>query len=81
MSWIKIIPVAEAKTKLKKLYDQVKSPDGHVDHILQVHSLRAHTLKGHLEIYKAALHTRPNSLSNRERELVEIGRASCRERV
>lgn len=72
MAWIKRIEIEKAEGLLAKLYDAVKTPDGHVDHILQIHSLRPRTLKGHLELYKAALHSKPNALSQRERELLAV---------
>lgn len=72
MAWIKIIESDEAKGKLEKLYEQVITKDGHVDHILKIHSLRPRTLAAHLSIYKAALHSNPNALSPRERELVAV---------
>ncbi len=72
MPWIKIIDLPAAKGRLKKLYDQIKTPEGHIDNILKVHSLRPHTLQGHLALYKAAIHTRSNALSPRERELVGV---------
>lgn len=72
MSWIEIIEPGEAKGRLESLYKGVQSPDGHVDNILKIHSLRHRTLRGHLELYKAALHSKPNGLSMRERELVGV---------
>lgn len=72
MTWIEIIEPENAKGRLKKLYEQVKTPEGHVDNILKAHSLRPSTLQGHLSLYKAALHSKPNNLSNRERELVAV---------
>ena len=72
MAWIKRIEVDKAEGLLAKLYDAVKTPDGHVDNILQIHSLRPRTLRGHLELYKAALHSKPNELSQRERELLAV---------
>lgn len=72
MPWIEIIDVEEAKGKLEQIYDQVKTVDGHVDNILKIHSLRPRTLQSHLSIYKATLHSKPNALSPRERELVGI---------
>ena len=72
MAWIKIIEEREATGRLKKLYGQVMTPSGHVDRILQIHGLRPRTLAAHLSIYKAALHSKPNSLSPRERELIAV---------
>ena len=62
----------EATGRLKKLYEQVMTPDRHVDRILQIHGLRPRTLAAHLSIYKAALHSKPNALSPRERELIAV---------
>jgi len=62
MSFIKVISPEEASGRLDKIYKQVKSPEGQVDNVLQVHSLRPHTLVGHMGIYKAALHHSGNVL-------------------
>ena len=63
MSWIKVIPPEEAEGKLKSVYDRVRTPGKRVDNILQVHSLRPHTLEGHMTLYKNVLHHSGNSLS------------------
>ena len=62
MSWIQIIPYKQAPNKLKKIYDRVRTADGHIDHILLAHSLRPHTLEGHMKLYKNVLHHRANTL-------------------
>jgi len=62
MSWIATIPFAEAGGRLRRLYERVAGPGGKVDNILQVHSLRPHTLDGHLGLYKATLHHASNVL-------------------
>lgn len=72
MAWIETISVSDAGGQLKKLYGQVKTPGGHVDNILRIHSLRPRTLRAHLELYKASLHSQPSGLSYRERELVGV---------
>lgn len=82
MAWIKTIPPADAaespeldaaaQAELSALYQQVAGPGGHVDFILQSHSLRPRTMAAHLALYKAVLHSRPNELSPRERELVGV---------
>ncbi len=61
MSYIKTIPYTEAEGKLKKLYDKVKGPDDNVDNVLMVHSLRPHTLNGHMVLYKSVLHHKDNT--------------------
>jgi uncharacterized peroxidase-related enzyme len=62
MAFITVIPPEEANGRLEKIYRQVKSPEGQVDNVLQVHSLRPHTLAGHMAIYKAVLHHTGNVL-------------------
>jgi len=62
MSWIKTIPFAEATGRLRKLYQRVTGPDNNVDNIMMVHSLRPHTMEGHMAIYKYVLHHTGNTL-------------------
>lgn len=62
MSWIKTIDYNKAEGKLKKLYKRVKGPDNNVDNVLKIHSLRPHTLEGHMVLYKAVLHHSGNTL-------------------
>jgi uncharacterized peroxidase-related enzyme len=63
MTWIHTIAYPQAKGTLKQLYDRVKGLDDYIDNILLVHSLRPHTLKGHMYLYKNVLHHRSNTLS------------------
>lgn len=62
MSWIEIISYENAVGKLKKLYDRVKGPDNNVDNIMLAHSLRPHTMIGHMALYKNVLHNSDNTL-------------------
>ena len=62
MSWIKEIDYPEATGSLKKLYKRVKGPNDNIDNILMAHSLRPHTLQGHMSLYKNVLHHRDNQL-------------------
>lgn len=62
MSFIKIISYQNADNKLKRIYDKVKATDGSIDNILKVHSLRPHTLTGHMSLYKNVLHNSNNTL-------------------
>jgi hypothetical protein len=48
MSWIERIPYAAATGRLRTIYERVKGPRGELDNILTVHSLRPHTLEGHM---------------------------------
>ena len=62
MAYINVIPPAKAQGRLEKIYRRVQAPDGQVDNVLQVHSLRPHSLDGHMAIYKAVLHHTGNVL-------------------
>ena len=62
MSWIRTIKYADAEGRLKKLYDRIKGPDDNVDNIMMAHSLRPHTMEGHMAIYKHVLHHSSNTL-------------------
>ncbi len=62
MSWIKIIPYHKAKGPLLRLYDKIKGPNNNIDNILLIHSLRPHSLTGHMSLYKNVLHNSNNSL-------------------
>ncbi|UTW55759.1 peroxidase-related enzyme [Kordiimonas sp. SCSIO 12610] len=62
MTWIQTISFASATGKLKDIYKRVTGPDNNVDNILMAHSLRPHTLEGHMAIYKAVLHHYGNSI-------------------
>ena len=62
MTWITTIAVADAAGLLARIYARVKQPDGGVDNILMAHSLRPHSLEGHMALYKSVLHHTGNSL-------------------
>jgi uncharacterized peroxidase-related enzyme len=62
MTWIGIIGPNEAEGRLKTIYERTAGPDGQVDNILQAHSLRPHTLEGHMALYKNVLHHSANLL-------------------
>lgn len=62
MSWIKHIPFELADGKLLKLYKRVKGPDNNVDNIMLAHSLRPHTMEGHMVLYKNVLHHTGNKI-------------------
>ena len=62
MSWIKTINYDEAQGTLLKLYDQVKGPQNNVDNIMLSHSLRPHTMQGHMTLYKYTLHHPKNTV-------------------
>ena len=62
MSWIDTIAYEKADAKLKSLYDRVKGPNNNVDNIMMMHSLRPHSMEGHMAIYKYVLHHRDNTI-------------------
>ena len=62
MTWIKTLSYIESTGSLRKLYDQVKGPDNKVDNIMLAHSLRPHTMQGHMTLYKYTLHHPKNSI-------------------
>ncbi|MFV1465077.1 peroxidase-related enzyme [Phaeobacter sp. JH18-32] len=62
MAWIRTVPFEEATGKLKKLYERVTGPGNNVDNIMMVHSLRPHSMEGHMALYKNVLHHSGNSL-------------------
>ncbi len=72
MSWIKTIPYADATGRLKRLYDRIKGPDDNVDNIMMAHSLRPHTMEGHMALYKNVLHHGANTIPGWFRELLGV---------
>ena len=62
MPWIETVAYEKANAKLKALYDRVKGPDNNVDNIMMIHSLRPHSMEGHMAIYKYVLHHRDNTI-------------------
>lgn len=72
MTWITTIPYAAAEGKLRKLYDRIKGPDNNVDNIMLAHSLRPHTLEGHMALYKYTLHHPRNTLPKSYLETIGV---------
>jgi len=62
MIFIKVVSPQQASGRLQKIYRRVQAPDGQVDNVLKAHSLRPHTLEGHMGLYKAVLHHSANRL-------------------
>lgn len=57
-----MIPLQAATGILKTLYAKVTTPHGTVDNVMRAHSLRPHTMEGHLALYKSVLHNPENTL-------------------
>ena len=60
--WINHVPYVESEGKLRALYDRVKGPANNIDNIMLAHSLRPHTMEGHMALYKATLHHTRNTI-------------------
>jgi uncharacterized peroxidase-related enzyme len=61
-AWIKMISDDEADAALKDALSLARTPHGTVDNVMRVHSLRPNTMKGHVILYRAALHDDANTL-------------------
>ena len=62
MTWIDTVAYEDASGKVKTLYDRIKGPDDNVDNIMMAHSLRPHTMEGHMALYKNVIHHSRNTL-------------------
>ena len=61
-AWIEMIPDEEATGLLKEMYEKVRTPHGTVDNVMRAHSLRPHTMEGHVVLYRSVLHNPANTL-------------------
>ena len=61
-AWIRMVPEAEADGVLRTMYDKVTTPHGTVDNVMKAHSLRPHTMEGHVVLYRSVLHNPENTL-------------------
>lgn len=62
MTWITTIEFENATGKLKELYERIKGPNNNVDNIMMAHSLRPHSMEGHMALYKNVIHHPRNTL-------------------
>ena len=62
MTWINIIAYDDSEGRLRQLYDRVKGPDTNIDNIMMAHSLRPHSMDGHMALYKNVLHHSSNTV-------------------
>ena len=72
MTWISTISYDDADGVLKELYERVKGPDNNVDNIMLAHSLRPHSMQGHMTLYKYVLHHPRNTLPKSYLETVGV---------
>ena len=61
-AWIKIISDEQADKDLLNALEFARTPHGTVDNVMRVHSLRPNTMRGHVVLYRAALHDDANTL-------------------
>ena len=62
MPWIDTVPYQQSTGRLRRLYDRVKGPGDNVDNIMMMHSLRPHSMEGHMALYKQVLHHSANTV-------------------
>ena len=72
MTWIKTVPYDEAEGRLRRIYERIKGPDNNVDNIMLAHSLRPHTIEGHMTLYKYVLHHTANKLPKAYLETIGV---------
>ncbi len=61
-AWIEMISDENADDNLLETLKLARTPHGTVDNVMRVHSLRPSTMKGHVVLYRAALHDDANTL-------------------
>jgi len=61
-AWIHMISDEDADQELLDTLQLSRTPHGTVDNVMRVHSLRPSTMRGHVALYKAALHDEANTL-------------------
>lgn len=72
MTWIRTVAYEQATGALRHLYDRVKGPDNNVDNIMLAHSLRPHSMEGHMALYKYVLHHPRNRLPKSYLETIGV---------
>jgi uncharacterized peroxidase-related enzyme len=61
-AWIRMISDEDASPDLLETLALARTPHGTVDNVMRVHSLRPNTMRGHVILYRAALHDDANTL-------------------
>jgi uncharacterized peroxidase-related enzyme len=72
MTWITTVAYEQASGALKRLYDRIKGPADNVDNIMLAHSLRPHSMEGHMALYKYVLHHPRNELPKSYLETIGV---------
>lgn len=61
-AWISMISDADADDDLLDALKLARTPHGTVDNVMRVHSHRPNTMRGHVALYRAALHDDSNTI-------------------
>ena len=61
-AWIEMISDEDADEELLEVLKLARTPHGTVDNVMRVHSLRPNTMRGHVILYRAALHDEANTI-------------------
>ena len=69
-AWIKMIADEDASDELLDVLNLSRTPHGTVDNVMRVHSLRPSTMRGHVVLYRAALHDDANTLPQWLQEVI-----------
>ncbi len=72
MTWINTISYEDSEGDLRSLYDRIKGPNNNVDNIMLAHSLRPHSMQGHMTLYKYVLHHPRNTLPKAYLEAIGV---------
>ena len=61
-AWISMITDEQADENLLDALQLARTPHGTVDNVMRVHSHRPNTMRGHVALYRAALHDESNCI-------------------
>jgi len=61
-AWISMIGDEQASADLLEALKLARTPHGTVDNVMRVHSHRPNTMRGHVALYRAALHDERNTI-------------------
>jgi len=61
-AWISMITDEQADENLLDALKLARTPHGTVDNVMRVHSHRPNTMRGHVALYRAALHDEANTI-------------------
>lgn len=71
MAWIRTIDERDAAGELKEIYAAQRKQAGDLANILKIHGLAPNVLKGHMGLYREAMHA-PGELSRAHREMIAV---------